>query len=78
MEPEHRLGQDLQNIDGRIESQDMAELVTQNLLAVLCAVGLDEIRRKINASTQQTPHKRLTDPLDQPDLWGLPDAQTGE
>jgi hypothetical protein len=75
MEPVQGLRDDLKEIDPGIKSQHMAQLVAYHTLAVFVVAKSREIGGKVDAPPQQPSDKRLTDPVNEPDLRVLLQAQ---
>jgi hypothetical protein len=75
MEPVHSLGQDLQQIDPGVKTGDVTELVGQDAALPVRAAPTGEVRRQVDASPQQAPHKRLADILQEPDSRPLPEFE---
>jgi hypothetical protein len=78
MKPKNGLSNYLQKVDRRIEPHDVAKLMAQDAPAMLSAVNFGKVSRQINPAAQHTPHERLANAFNQPDLRRTPDAKTGK
>ena len=66
MEPEDRLREDLQTVHRRIEAQDVADFVSEDVPPAFIVCGLSKGLRQVNIAAQETPDERLPDPLHEP------------
>ena len=68
VEPEHRLPQNLERIDGGVKTQDMAQLVSEDVTTLLVVNDVTEGRWQVDVTAQQTPNERLADTVQRPHL----------
>ena len=61
MEPKDRLGDDLQEVDGRIEAQDVADLVGENVPPMFVVLDPGKPVRQVDIAAQKAPNEGLPD-----------------